>query len=160
MEQTNILLTNPMNTHKTIASFFGIGYIGKGSGTAAAVAASVLWYFSGMGNNWIYALFITLSITAIGIWSSGKMESLWGHDSSRVVIDEVAGMLISLMWVPVNWLYTCIALILFRFFDILKPLLIRKMEQLKGGWGVMMDDVLAGIYANLVVQVILFFHWF
>ncbi len=149
-----------MTLHKLIASFFGTGYIGKGSGTVAAIIACVIWYFSGLGNEWVTALTIALVVTLTGIWSSGKMEELWGHDSSRVVIDEVAGMLISLLFIPVSWKYALAALFLFRFFDILKPLFIRRMEKIKGGWGVMMDDVLAGIYANVLVQVVIYFHWF
>ena len=82
------------------------------------------------------------------------MEALWGKDSYRVVIDEVAGMCLTLLFVPVRWQYVLIGLLLFRFFDIAKPLYIRKMEALDGGWGVMMDDVLAGAYSNLILQLI------
>ncbi len=148
-----------MTLHKLIASFFGIGYIGKGSGTVAAVVACIIWYFTGLGSNWVVATTLTIGVTIMGTWSSNNMEDVWGHDSSRVVIDEVAGMLISLLFVPLNWKYVLIALVLFRFFDIVKPLLIRRMEDLKGGWGVMMDDVLAGVYANVLVQVVIYFHW-
>jgi phosphatidylglycerophosphatase A len=69
------------------------------------------------------------------------------------VIDEVAGMCISLLWIPATPLNIFIGLVLFRFFDILKPLFIRKLEALPGGWGVMFDDVLAGIYANIILQI-------
>ena len=85
------------------------------------------------------------------------MEDKWGKDSPRIVIDEVAGMCLSLLFVPVRWQYLAIGLLLFRFFDIAKPLYIRKMENLKGGWGVMMDDMLAGLYSNLVLQIIVLF---
>jgi len=85
------------------------------------------------------------------------MEAKWGKDSYRIVIDEVAGMCLSLLFIPVRWQYMVIGLLLFRFFDIAKPLYIRKMEQLHGGWGVMMDDMLAGLYSNLALQVIVLF---
>ena len=75
-------------------------------------------------------------------------------DSYRVVIDEVAGMGITLFAIPDTWQYVGIGLVLFRFFDIAKPLFIRKMEKLRGGWGVMLDDVLAGVYANLLLQIV------
>ena len=101
------------------------------------------------------ALIITAIITALGIWSGNKVEPIWGKDHGRVVIDEVAGMCISLLFIPVTIYYVVAALILFRFFDIVKPLYIRKMEALPGGLGVMMDDVLAGVYANIVLQVFL-----
>lgn len=97
--------------------------------------------------------------TFIGVWSSSMVEPLWGKDPARVVIDEVAGMCISLLFLPVNVKYLLSALILFRFFDIVKPLLIRKMESLPAGWGIMMDDVLAGVYTNILLQVVLWFKW-
>jgi phosphatidylglycerophosphatase A len=64
-------------------------------------------------------------------------------------------MQVSLVWVPVDWRYVLIAFILFRFFDIVKPLLIRRAEALPSGWGVMADDLLAGIYSNIVLQLII-----
>lgn len=94
----------------------------------------------------------------IGIYSGNVVEEIWGKDHQRVVIDEVVGMCIALLYVPLKWPYILIALILFRFFDIVKPLYIRKLEALPGGWGVMADDVLAGIYANLILQFILLFN--
>jgi phosphatidylglycerophosphatase A len=99
-------------------------------------------------------LLVILAPLALGVYSSGKVEAGWGKDSYRVVIDEVVGMGLTLLFVPVRWPYLAIGLLLFRFFDIAKPLYIRKMEQLNGGWGVMMDDVLAGVYANLLLQLI------
>jgi len=97
----------------------------------------------------------TVAILAIGIYSAGKVEEKWGKDSSRVVIDEVAGMCLTLLFIPVRWQYVLTGLILFRFFDIVKPLYIRRMEKLKGGWGVMMDDTLAGLYSNLILQALM-----
>lgn len=95
----------------------------------------------------------------MGVFSGDEVEGDWGKDSSRVVIDEVAGMLIAILFLPRNIYVLAGGLLLFRFFDILKPLGIRKMEALKGGTGVMADDVLAGIYSNLVLQLVaLIFH--
>jgi phosphatidylglycerophosphatase A len=99
---------------------------------------------------------LTAGLLFLGIFSAGKVEAEWGTDSYRVVIDEVVGMGITLLFVPVRWPYLLIGLLLFRFFDIVKPLYIRKMENLDGGWGVMMDDVLAGVYANLLLQLVVF----
>ena len=122
----------------------------------AAVACCIAWYFAGAGGNEsvFVEIAVTLAILTLGIWSANKVEEKWGKDSSRVVIDEVAGMCITLLLVPIRWQYVLIGLVLFRFFDIAKPLYIRKMEKLNGGWGVMMDDVLAGIYSNIVLQLI------
>jgi len=97
---------------------------------------------------------VTAAILVLGTWSAGKVEAAWGKDSSKVVIDEVAGMCLTLLFIPIKWQYVLIGLVLFRFFDIAKPLYIRRMEQLNGGWGVMLDDVLAGVYSNIVLQLI------
>jgi len=147
--------------HKLIATSLGIGYIGKGAGTVAAVACSVCWYLAYRnGYQPIPSLLITVAITMIGVWSSNVVVPIWGKDPARVVIDEVAGMCISLLFIPVTIKYVIAALILFRFFDIAKPLFIRKLEKLPDGWGIMFDDVLAGIYANVVLQIILWFRFF
>jgi phosphatidylglycerophosphatase A len=142
--------------HRLISTCLGIGYTPKGGGTVAAAACCIAWYFAGAGGN--ESAFIEVAVTGviltIGIWSAGKVEAKWGKDSSKVVIDEVAGMCLTLLFVPVRWQYVLIGLALFRFFDIAKPLYIRRMEKLNGGWGVMMDDVLAGVYSNIVLQLI------
>ncbi|MDB5124141.1 MAG: phosphatidylglycerophosphatase [Mucilaginibacter sp.] len=148
--------------HKLISTSLGIGYIGKGAGTVAAIACCVCWYLAWHGGYspvWI-SLTITLLITFIGVWSSTVVEQIWGKDPARVVIDEVAGMCISLLFLPVSVKYLLYALILFRFFDIVKPLFIRKMELLPGGWGIMMDDVLAGVYTNILLSAVVGFNLF
>jgi phosphatidylglycerophosphatase A len=148
--------------HKLFSTSLGIGYIGKGGGTVAAVACCICWYFAWAGGYPppMISVIITLLITFIGVGSSSIVEPIWGKDPARVVIDEVAGMCISLLFLPVNVKYVFCALILFRFFDIVKPLFIRKMESLPAGWGIMMDDVLAGVYANIILQVVLWFKLF
>ncbi len=150
--------------HKLIATSLGIGYInkGKGAGTVAAVACCFIWYLAWAGNYppAILSVTITVFITLIGVWSSTVLVPFWGKDPARVVIDEVAGMCISLLFVPVNVKYSICALILFRFFDMVKPLYIRKAEGLPKGWGIMMDDVVAGIYTNILLQVVVAFKLF
>lgn len=144
--------------HKITSTSFGIGYIGKGAGTAAAIVTCLVWYFVQAGAyDFIPAIIATILITILGIWSGNVVEAIWGKDHNRVVIDEVAGMCITLLWIPVTPLNIVIGLVLFRFFDILKPLFIRKLENLPGGWGVMFDDILAGVYANILLQVIVRF---
>lgn len=140
--------------YKLIANCLGIGYV-KGGGTIAALVCCVIWYLArAVVSLPVVAVIITILVILIGVFVSDKVEPDWGKDSSRVVIDEVAGMCISLLLIPVELKYIAAGLLLFRVFDITKPLLIRKMEALKGGWGVMMDDVLAGIYANLIMHII------
>ncbi|MVM39028.1 phosphatidylglycerophosphatase A [Spirosoma sp. HMF3257] len=144
--------------HKLIATGLGIGYIRKGGGTVASVVCCGIWYLvrPGMVQPGGYPLFapllITVLITTIGIWSANVVEEEWGKDSYRVVIDEVAGMCLSLLFIPINEKSLLAGLVLFRLFDIAKPFGIRKLEKLPGGWGVMLDDLLAGLYANLVLQ--------
>jgi phosphatidylglycerophosphatase A len=147
--------------HKLIATGLGIGYIPKGGGTVAAVVCCGVWYlvWPSMTQHGDYPilvpLLITFLITAIGIWSANGVEAEWGKDSYRVVIDEVAGMCLSLLFIPINEKNLLAGLFLFRLFDIAKPFGIRKLEKLSGGWGVMLDDLLAGLYANVLLQGIL-----
>lgn len=143
--------------NKLIASIFGIGYI-KGGGTiAAAVTCAIIWLLWANGISPYLFLTVGLVITLIGVYVGNKVEPYWGKDSYRVVIDEVAGMWITVLFIPTTLPLLIAGFILFRFFDIVKPLYIRRMEAFKGGWGVMADDVLAGVYANIVLQLIVFF---
>ena len=146
-----------MNLNKCIASFSGVGYIGKGGGTIAAFVAMLVWYwgFNLMFENLAVYLFICILVGITGIYSSFKVEFIWGHDSSRIVIDEVFGMLISLLFVPHQLWMGFAAFVLFRIFDIWKPLYIKKMEKFKGGFGVMADDFLAGIYTLICMQILI-----
>ena len=149
-----------MILQKAIANCLGIGYL-KGGGTIAAAVCCIPWYLARtVGSfDWI-ALAVTVIITALGIWSAAAVEKDWGKDSSRVVIDEVAGMMISLLFIPVTLPYMITGFVLFRLLDITKPLLIRKTESLPGGWGVMMDDILAGLYTNLLLHTIMWLNVF
>ncbi len=146
-----------MKFHKLFAGCLGIGYL-KGGGTIAAIVCCGGWYCLQPDGYFNSQLMITITVVILfmGIWSANGVERDWGKDSSRIVIDEVAGMCISLLFVPVTFTYLIAGLLLFRFFDILKPLLIRKTESLPGGWGVMMDDMLAGIYTNILLQLIIY----
>ncbi|WP_205499945.1 MULTISPECIES: phosphatidylglycerophosphatase A family protein [Hymenobacteraceae] len=148
--------------HKLISTSLGIGYVGKGGGTVAAVATCIAWYlWQGGGNELVFwQAGVTFLITALGVWSATEVEPYWGKDDKKVVIDEVAGMCISLLFVPVQLHYVAAALVLFRFFDIVKPFYIRRTEKLAGGWGVMLDDVLSGVYANVILHLCLYFDLF
>lgn len=145
--------------HKLIATGLGIGYIRQGGGTVASVVCCAVWYLAWPEHAVNYPilapLLITVLLTAIGIWSANVVEEQWGKDSYRVVIDEIAGMSLSLLFMPINAKSLLAGLVLFRLFDIAKPLGIRKLEKLRGGWGVMMDDLLAGIYTNILLQSLL-----
>ena len=151
-----------MFIYKTIATFFGIGYIGKGAGTVASFAFCILIYFAIKYH--VYsetALLIFALLTFVsGVFVSTKLEKIWGKDSKMIVIDEVQGMAVSLLFLPINFITLGVGFLLFRLFDIFKPLYIRKTEKLKGGMGVMTDDLVAGIYTNIVLQLFVYlFLW-
>jgi phosphatidylglycerophosphatase A len=144
-----------MKWHKQIASVLGIGYI-KGGGTVASIAYCIIWFLLPAGYTDSYwQVTVTLLIILIGTWSSGQVEKDWGKDSSKVVIDEVAGMAITLLYAPHTLMYLFIGLAMFRLFDILKPLGIRRLEKLPGGVGVMADDILSGVYAFIVLRIVI-----
>lgn len=144
--------------HKLVAAFFGIGYVGKGGGTVASVALCIIWMLipkESLTNT--FQICLTVVVCVAGIWSGNIVDKFWGKDSSKVVIDEVAGMMITLIFLPVTLKYVLTGLVLFRFFDIAKPFFIKKMEALPKGWGVMADDALAGIYAHVLLMLIVEF---
>lgn len=141
--------------YKMIAACGGAGYL-KGGGTIASVLYTIFWCLIRPSIYTMPAqLIVFLLVTAIGVFLANKLEPVWGKDSSKIVIDEVSGMCCTLLFVPFNWHFALAGLILFRLFDIIKPFFISKVEKLPAGWGVMGDDVVAGIYANVVLQLII-----
>lgn len=101
----------------------------------------------------IYLIILIIIFTLSGVYSSNKIIPEWGKDPSRIVIDEVVGMWISMLFIPNSILIMLTAFVLFRLFDIFKPLFIRKFELFPRGWGIMLDDIAAGCVANIVLQV-------
>ncbi|MBI5695240.1 MAG: phosphatidylglycerophosphatase A [Nitrospirae bacterium] len=139
----------------TIASGLGLGYSPFAPGTAGTLLGLPLAYlFAGTGLYWYAAL--TLLVFAAGVWAAGRAEVIYGQkDSGRIVIDEVAGMLVTMYTLPVTPFYLVVGFFLFRFFDILKPFPARRIDQrMGGGLGVMLDDVAAAVYANLCLQAV------
>ncbi len=146
-----------MIIYKIIASFFGIGFIKYGGGTMAAFVLCVLIYLSVSFDIFTHSRLLMFSVITffIGVLASNETEKIWGKDSKKIVIDEVLGMSIGFLFLPINLKTLIVGFIGFRFFDIVKPLYIRRLEKLKNGWGVMMDDFVAGIYTNIVIQLLL-----
>jgi phosphatidylglycerophosphatase A len=141
-----------------IATFFGVGHLRPGPGTyAAAITVLLLWAAAHLvAPNWLLTVEIiaSLAITLLGIPPSTTVARESGNkDPGFVVIDEVAGQMISLIAVPLNWKYLLASFILFRGFDIVKPFPLRRLERLPGGTGIMMDDVGAGLYVLLLLQI-------
>ncbi len=144
--------------HKIIATAFGAGYCPLAPGTAGAALAILVWlllsFYVHSTDLRVLIFLLVLAFMALGILSSGVMEKVWGKDPSRVVVDELVGTWIALLAVPSDdWWWAAAAFVLFRFFDIVKPLGIKSMEKLGGGLGIMMDDVLAGAYSAIVLLV-------
>jgi len=142
-----------------LATIGPIGHVPKGGGSIAAVFAALCWYFF-MGNNFTVQTCAVVIVFFVGVWVSNNLEKHWGKDSNKIVIDEVLGMMVSLLFLPISVELVVIGFILFRFFDITKIFGIRKTERLPKGWGVMVDDLLAGIFSNLILQVLIHFDFF
>lgn len=145
-------------------TFFGIGLLPGGPGTWAAFATALIWYFVALashpGPTWltISTLIAAAAVTLIGIPAATVVERESAkHDPGHVVIDEVAGQLVALLFVPLEAWHVVLAFVLFRIFDILKPPPVRQFERLHGGLGIMVDDLAAGVYALLVGLIV--HHW-
>ncbi len=138
----------------TVATFFGAGLGKPGPGTWGSAAAVLLWAaYAGLvhpsQNGLVAALLagVVLSI-ALGVPAATIAARESGrHDPGFVVVDEVAGQWITLLWSPFNWKAGVLAFLLFRLFDITKPFPVRRLERLPEGWGIVFDDVAAGLYA-------------
>jgi len=143
--------------NRLVSTVFGIGYLPLAPGTFAAAFAVGVWYFMAeyFGQLVFWQILLVAASSIIGVYSSGKVSLESGKDPSFVVIDELAGMWISLLLIPPSIPNYLIAFILFRFFDISKPLGIKKMEKIKNGWGIMLDDILAGIYSNIALRILI-----
>jgi phosphatidylglycerophosphatase A len=148
----------------TIATFFGAGFGKPGPGTYGSVTTVLLWgVYAWLAHPTPRALLIALAAAivlaiALGVPASTIVARESGRkDPQFVVIDEVAGQSIALLFMPANWLGGLIALILFRLFDITKPFPVRQLENLPGGWGIVFDDVAAGLYALGVASLLRIF---
>lgn len=136
-------------------TLFGVGFSPKAPGTFGTLATIPLWFLISKAHI-IYYMFFVFALVIAGIFASQYYETYaHKHDSKEIVIDEVAGFLITMMWLPTTWQSVVIGFILFRFFDIVKPGPIKMLDQkIKGGVGVMIDDVAAGIICNLILQIV------
>ena len=146
------IMSNPV---LFLAFGFGSGLAKKMPGTMGTLAAIPV-YLAFIGTNfWVYSA-LTILVAVTGIWiCESAAKRLGEHDYGGIVWDEVAGFLITMWWVPFSWSAVLFGFILFRIFDIVKPWPIKWIDQkVDGGLGIMLDDVLAGILAAVVLSFI------
>ena len=137
-----------------VATALGVGYAPVAPGTFGSAAGLLLWYL--LPASPIAQAVAIAVIIVVGSWSGTVAEHHFGRsDPGYVVIDEVAGMLVTLFLVPVGWAGALLAFLLFRLSDIVKPYPANRLERLPGGAGIMADDVMAGVYANLALRLCL-----
>jgi phosphatidylglycerophosphatase A len=138
-----------------LATGFGVGYSPIAPGTLGTLVAIPVYYFLSNITSPIYEITV-IGFFFLSVWISENAEAFFGKkDDQRIVIDEIIGFLVTMLWVPKMLPFIIMGFFLFRFFDILKPFPIRRMERkLKGGFGVVLDDVLAGVYANIILHLI------
>lgn len=150
---------DPRNPVHLLASGFGSGLVPKAPGTFGTLAALPFWWLAATFLPfWGYVL-VTLAICAVGPWICGRTSRDMGvHDSGHIVWDEFAGLFIALLALPVSLGSAVLGFLAFRLFDIWKPWPISWLDRnVKGGTGIMVDDILAGIFAAALMQVLLHF---
>lgn len=145
-----------------LATFLGAGYLRPGPGTYGSIGAVLLWLAAGwLTHHNTSALTITTAlatalVTALGIPAASRVAREAGReDPGFIVVDEVVGQWVALLFVPPLWPNALVALLMFRFFDILKPWPIRRFEALPEGIGIVADDLVAGLFALAATQLIL-----
>jgi len=152
---------HPPTLAVAIGTGFGAGFWPWGPGTAGAVEATAIWFGLHAWLSWQWITIVTAALiilfTLLGTWATARLMPYWGDDPSRVVVDEMVGV-----WMPLllatNWQTALLALILFRFFDIVKPLGIRRLDRMRGAFYVMADDLLAGLYSAVVLFLIIYMY--
>jgi phosphatidylglycerophosphatase A len=125
-----------------------VGHWWWGPGTLASALVAVLWL--ALAWPWTWWLALTALFTIVGLPTTARAERVLGHDSGRIVIDEVAGMALALLAAPAGWRGAAAAFVLFRVLDIGKPPPLHALERVPGGWGVMLDDLAYGAVAGAI----------
>jgi len=140
---------------KIISTFFGLGLFPVGPGTIASLAVVFLYKFFLFRLAWPFYLILIILITGAGVYSSTVFaRTLNLKDPGKIVIDEVAGQMVAVFALRPDWGLLAASFILFRIFDIIKPLGVKKLENLPWGWGIMADDLGSGLAVNLVSHLI------
>ncbi len=141
---------------RLLATFFGVGSFPLVPGTAASAVAALGYKLSLHDLSLPLFALLVAGLFFVGTWSAAVHAAELGvPDPGRIVIDEVCGQLVALAFLPSDWTAVAAAFVLFRVFDIIKPWPIRRLERLPGGWGIMADDVGAGLAAAVVGRLVL-----
>jgi phosphatidylglycerophosphatase A len=139
---------------RSISSGLYVGYLPGAQGTLGSLWGPALCFL--LPPSWRTGLWLLVPVLFLmGVWASTVCERYWGHDPGRIVFDEVVGSLVTLAFIPLNVSVIWLGFALFRVFDILKPPPVKSFERLPQGWGVMGDDLMAGILANIVLRLII-----
>ena len=156
--RSRVSLLNPVHL---LALGFGSGLAPKMPGTFGTLAALPLVVMLSYFSSFAAYLIVTILVSIVGIWICGKAAADMGvHDDSSIVWDEIAGMLITMLAVPLSWQTLLLGFALFRFFDIMKPWPISYLDKhVDGGFGIMVDDVLAGLFAVACLHLCLVLGW-
>jgi phosphatidylglycerophosphatase A len=151
---------NPVNMNRFVlflAAGFGAGYIPVAPGTAGTLVAIPIFLVLSSIPFPLYELTL-ITFFFLSSWISDQAQRHFGKkDDPKIVIDEMMGFLITMLWIPKTTLFIILGFFLFRFFDIVKPPPIRLLERARGGFGVVLDDVMAGVYSNIILQIISYF---
>jgi phosphatidylglycerophosphatase A len=140
----------------TIALWFGMGAFPGIPGTIGSIGAVPLYMLMSLFEAEYQVIFFCI-ISMLAVWSSGRAEQLIGrNDPGLIVVDEVSGFLLTVLFIPLTFFNILAGLFLFRLFDIIKPYPIKTIEKLRGGFGIVFDDLLAGFYAHLSLLLILY----
>lgn len=145
-----------------IGSFFYAGFLPNAPGTWGSFFALFPIYFIGVYAPWYGILAFTILCSFLTVWVSKACEEEWGGDPSPLVMDEFAGQGMAFIGISLAdpafniYLLLMLGFLFFRFFDIAKPLGVDKLQSLPGGWGILVDDLLAGFYAYLCLELLIF----
>ena len=149
-----------MNLSVIISTLFGVGYFPKIPGTTGTLLAAFVYFllpgnfFGSLKNNLIF-LTCVLILSLISVVFISKAEKELGHDDNKIILDEFLGYFIAVLFLPKTLVIAVIAFILFRFFDMFKPEPVNIVQKLPAGWGVMADDIMAGVYSNISLQLLI-----
>jgi phosphatidylglycerophosphatase A len=132
------------------------GYFPIAPGTAGSAAGLVVYLLVRWTRSPILEAGLIAVVAAVGTWAATHAERYFGGiDPGPVVIDEVLGMLVTLAFIPVGWSGALAGFVIFRVFDVIKPYPANRLEKLHGGFGIMADDAMAGIYANVALRLVI-----